>query len=602
MSFHPNDVARRSRAASILLAAAFVLLGSAFYRAQVLHHSEFQMQSEENRLREVPLPAPRGIIYDRNGKVIAENLPGYTVSILAPHADSLRSALQRLREVIALSDDDIETVVKRFNRAPNRPAVILADAKFQEVSVLEEHRTEFPTVIIQSAPKRWYPDSTAVAPFIGYTGEVSEAELGSQRFKGYKAGMRVGKRGLELQYENVLRGHEGYRFVELDARGRVVREAGAARRDSLPESGASLYTNIDLDLQRYTASLFGDTLQGAAVAIDPETGGVLAIHSAPSYDANRFTGGIPKSYWDSLNTDPRRPMYNKAIQGRYAPGSTFKLATAIAGLQDTALHVTLDTRMPVACTGGFTFGNRYWRCWDKRGHGNVNLAQAIEKSCDVYFYQLGLQLQLSRLLAGGVQLKFNERSGIDLPSETRPEFPYAEEYYRKKYGRNYVRASSAINLSIGQGENAQTVINMARFYTALANDGVMVKPTIAKQIPQRDTVYKLPPDELAGIRAALAGVVSERGTAAGARIAGVVIAGKTGTAQSGNFDPVTGKELNHAWFTGYAPADKPRIVVAVMLENVSFHGSVTALLASKMIAYYLKRPTAAVQESITNGG
>jgi penicillin-binding protein 2 len=205
------------------------------------------------------------------------------------------------------------------------------------------------------------------------------------------------------------------------------------------------------------------------------------------------------------------------------------------------------------------------------------------------------------MLAGGVALHFNERSGIDLPSETKSEWPYAEEYYRKKYGRNYVRASSAINLSIGQGENAQTVINMARFYTALANDGVMVKPTIAKQLPAKQRVYELPPEQVAGIRAALAGVVSERGTAAGARIQGVVIAGKTGTAQSGNFDPVSGKELNHAWFTGYAPADKPKIVVAVMLENVSFHGSVTALMASKMIQFYLKRPTE-VQESITNGG
>jgi penicillin-binding protein 2 len=597
MSFHPNDVARRSRAASVLLAGAFVLLGSAFYRAQVLHYTEFVAQSEENRLREVPLPAPRGIIYDRNGKVNAENLPGYTVSILAPHADSLRSALQRLREVITLTDDDIETVVRRYNRAPNRPAVILADAKFQEVSVLEEHRTEFPTVIIQSAPKRWYPDSTVVAPVVGYTGEISEAELAAPRFKeGYKAGMRIGKRGLELQYESVLRGHEGYRFVEVDARGRVVREAGAARADQLPEPGGNLYTNIDLELQRFTASLFGDSLQGGAVAIDPETGGVLAIVSAPSYDANRFTGGIPKSYWDSLNTDPRRPMYNKAVQGRYAPGSTFKLATAIAGLEQGL--VTMDTRMPVPCTGGFSYGRGYWRCWEKRGHGNVNLTQAIEKSCDVFFYQLGMQLRLKGLLAGGVKLKFNEKTGIDLPSETKSEFPYAEDYYRKKYGRNYVAASSAINLSIGQGENAQTVVNMARFYTALANDGVMVKPTIAKQIPVRDTVYKLTPEQVQGIRAALAGVVSERGTAAGARLTGVVMAGKTGTAQSGIFRE--GKELNHAWFTGYAPADKPKIVVAVMLENVLYHGSVTARMASQMIQFYLKRPTA-VQESIVAG-
>jgi penicillin-binding protein 2 len=464
--------------------------------------------------------------------------------------------------------------------------------------VLEEHRTEFPNLIIQSTPKRWYPDGPAVAGFIGYTGEISETELTNPRYKGYKAGMRIGKRGLEQQYEPQLRGREGYRFVEVDARGRVVREQGARDVEN-PVAAPPLYTNIDLDLQRFTATLFGDTLQGAAVALDPQTGGVLALYSAPSYDPNRFTGGIPKAYWDSLNTDPRRPMYNKAVQGRYAPGSTFKLATAIAGLENHV--VDLDSRMDVPCSGGMYFGNRYWRCWDKRGHGSVTLAQAIEKSCDVYFYQLGLKLQLARLVAGGVALKFNEKSGIDLPSETRPEFPDAIEYFRRRYGRNYVAASTAMNMSIGQGENAQTVINMARFYVALANDGITARPTIARLSTARQRIYTLPPDQLKGIRAALAGVVSERGTAAGAAIQGLVIAGKTGTAQSGTFDKLTGKELNHAWFTGFAPAESPRIVVAVMLENVPFHGSVSALIASKMIGHYLKG-NASVTEAVTNGG
>ncbi|AHG90932.1 penicillin-binding protein 2 [Gemmatirosa kalamazoonensis] len=598
MSFHPNDIARRSRGARVLLVASFVLLGSAFYRAQVLHHAEYVMQSEENRLREVPLPAPRGIIYDRNGKVIAENLPGYTVSVLSPSPDSLRETLRRLNAVIPFTDDDIATAVRRFNRAPNRPAVILADANFAQVSVLEEHRTEFPSLIIQSTPKRWYPDGPSVASIIGYTGEISEAELTKPEFSAYKAGMRIGKGGLERQYENVLRGREGYRFVEVDARGRVVREA--PRDDQQPEAAPALYTNIDLDLQKLTQSLFGDTLQGAAVAIDPQTGGVLALVSAPSYDPNRFTGGIPKAYYDSLNTDPRRPLYNKAIQGRYAPGSTFKLATAIAGLEKGL--VNLDTHMDQPCTGGFSFGRGYWRCWDKRGHGNVNLAQAIEKSCDVYFYQLGLKLQLSELVAGGLRLHMNDRTGIDLPSEMRPLFPSdPREYFRKKYGRNFVPASTAINMSIGQGENAQTVINMARFYAALANDGIMPRPTIARLQSPRQRVYNLPPDQLAGIRKALAGVVSERGTAAGAAIQGVAIAGKTGTAQSGQFDPATGKELNHAWFTGFAPADKPRIVVAVMLEKVPFHGSVSARIASQMISFYLKAQ-ATVDEAVTNGG
>jgi len=596
VSLHPNDVIRRSRVARSFLLFAFLLLAGGFYRAQVLRHTEYVAQSEENRLREVPLPADRGVIYDRAGKVIAENLPGYTVSLLAPNADSLRTALRSLAQIITITDGDVETIVKRFNRAPNRPAVILPDAKFQEISVLEEHRTEFPTLIIQSTPKRWYPDGAAVASLVGYTGEISENELATPRYGDYKAGMRVGKRGLEQQYEGYLRGREGYHFVEVDARGRVVRDAGA-HEDERPQGGPALQTNVDLDLQRLMVTLFGDSLQGAAVAMDPQTGGVLALYSAPSYDPNRFTGGIPKSYWDSLNTDPRRPMYNKAVQGRYAPGSTFKLATAIAGLQ--AGLVDFKTRMEVPCTGGFSFGRGYWRCWDKHGHGNVNLAEAIEKSCDVYFYQLGLKLQLARLVAGGVQLRFNERSGIDLPSETRPDFPADVAYLRKKYGRNFVQPSSAINMSIGQGDNAQTVINMARFYAALANDGLLVRPTIARQASTaRQRIYTLPPDQLDKLRAALAGVVSESGTAAGARIEGVTIAGKTGTAQSGTY--LNGKELNHAWFTGFAPADKPRIVVAVMLENVSFHGSVSARLASKIIEAYLKQP-AVVTAAVTQG-
>lgn len=596
MTLHPNDVIRRSRLARSLLLFAFLLLAGGFYRAQVLRHTEYVAQSEENRLREVPLPADRGVIYDRTGKVIAENLPGYTVSLLAPNADSLRTALRSLAQIITITDADVETIVKRFNRAPNRPAVILADAKFQEISVLEEHRTEFPTLIIQSTPKRWYPDGPAVASLVGYTGEISENELATPRYEDYKAGMRVGKRGLEQQYEGYLRGREGYHFVEVDARGRVVRDAGA-HEDEQPQGGPPLQTNIDLDLQKLLVTLFGDSLQGAAIAMDPQTGGVLALYSAPSYDPNRFTGGIPKSYWDSLNTDPRRPMYNKAVQGRYAPGSTFKLATAIAGLE--AGIVDLDTRMEVPCTGGFSFGRGYWRCWDKRGHGNVTLAQAIEKSCDVYFYQLGLKLRLAGLVAGGVRLHFTEKSGIDLPSETRPEFPRDLEYFRKKYGRNFVQPSAAINMSIGQGENAQTVINMARFYAALATDGLLVRPTIARQrTAARERIYALPAEQLAGLRAALAGVVSEKGTAAGARIEGVTIAGKTGTAQSGTF--LNGKELNHAWFTGFAPADNPRIVVAVMLENVPFHGSVSARLASKIIEAYLKQP-AAVTAAVTQG-
>ena len=580
MSFHPNDLARRARVASWALTALFALLLSAFFRTQIVEHSRYTLQSEENRLREVPLPAPRGIIYDRNNRVIAENVPGYSVSLLSPAADSLRASLQRLAAIIPLNAEQIDVTVRRYQRAPNRPAVVLSDASFDVISVLEEHRIDFPGLVIQSAPKRYYPDGATVASFAGYTGEITETELGSARYRSYKAGQQVGKGGLEKQYEDSLRGREGVRFVEVDARGRVVREAGA-RRDLPPEPGRPLHTNIDINLQRFAAGIFGDSLQGGMIAIDPENGGVLALYSAPSYDPNRFIGGISRDLWKELNDDPRHPLYNKVIQGRYPPGSTWKLATAAIALEDGL--VTLDDKMPVPCTGGFQFGNRYFKCWDKKGHGDVTLARAIEVSCDVYFYQLGLKLGLSRLVAGGIQLGSRDRSGIDLPAESRPLFPYkdAADYYDKRYGKRGWSQAAILNLSIGQGENAQTVANMARFYTALATDGTAATPQIVRHAPDRERLFTLTQTQMDGVRAAMAGVVSA-GTARSAAIQGVVLAGKTGTSQNSE-DP----NRDHAWFVGFAPADHPKIVVAVMLE-FGLHGTRAARIASKIVEAYLK--------------
>lgn len=579
MSLHPNDIQRRGRFAGGLVTLSLLLLASGFFRAQVLESARYQLSSEKNRLREVPIPAARGMIYDRHGDVIAENVPGYAVSILAPGADSLRATLERLSAIIELAPGDIESAVRRLRRDPNRPTVVLADASFDQVSVLEEHRTEFPSLIIEATPKRRYPDGPTVSAFVGYTAEINESELNSAEYKNYKSGQQIGRSGLEQQYEKELRGSEGSRYVEVDARGRVVRDAGS-RPDREATAAPSLQTNIDLDLQRFIASYLGDSLVGGVVAIEPRTGAVLAIHSSPAYDPNRFIGGIPSGYYRELTTDPRRPLYNKAMQGRYPPASTFKLATAAIALE--AGLVDFDTRMPVPCTGGYTYGSRYFRCWDKKGHGAVTLSQAIAKSCDSYFYQLGLRMTLSKMLAGGVQLKFRDKSGIDLPNETTPQWPYAVEYFNKRYGAKGWTNAVTLNLSIGQGENTQTILNMARFYTALATDGSAARPEVVKRNPERTRILNLTPAQLAGLRDAMADVVSGRGTAGSAAIQGVVLAGKTGTAQN-----ETGKD--HAWFVGFAPKDDPKIVVAVMLWQGE-HGYAAARIASKVVEHYLKRP------------
>lgn len=584
MSFHPHDVRRRSIAAAILVLAPMILLGAAFFRTQVIEHEQFALQSETNRLRPIPLPAPRGIIYDRHGRVIAESVPGYSVSIIAKNADSLRVTLERLAESIELTPRQIEATLRRYRAMPSRPALVFSDAEFDLVSVLEELRTDFPGLVVQSAPKRYYPDGIAVSGFVGYTAEIDERELSRPEYESYTAGQQVGKDGLERWYESVLHGREGTRFVEVDARNRIVRERGA--RTELPaESPPPLHTHIDLDLQRHVVGLM-DSLQGGLVAMDPHTGGVVALHSAPGFDPNRFIGGVSFQYYDSLNTDPRKPLYNKALKGRYEPASTYKLATAALGMELGL--VGPETRMPVRCSGGISYGGRYWRCWKRDGHGDVDLRGAIAGSCNVYFYQLGRQIGLRRLIAGGVDLHMHERSGIDLPGENRGTMPSTVDYYNERYGpRGWTDGAVSMNLAIGQGENTQTVTNMARFYTALATDGMAATPSVARLAePQRERVLDLTEEQLASLRLAMLDVVSSRGTAGSARVEGIQIAGKTGTAQNPHGP-------SHAWFVGFAPVEDPKLVVAVMIEYGE-SGSAAARVASSVFERYFRAPTAPI--------
>jgi penicillin-binding protein 2 len=585
MSFHPNDVIRRGRAASIIVSGVLVFLLSAFFRAQVIRNQESLLQSEENRLRQIPTAAPRGRILDRNNKPIAENVVGYSVALLAQREDTLRATLDRLRTAIQLTPKQYQDAVRRFHRDPTRPTVIVQDASLDVVSVLEEHHMDFPSLIIQSAPKRIYPNGTAVGALVGYISEISEGELANLASVGYKPGQLIGKRGLEKQYEQELRGREGVQFVEVDAKNRIV-STGRARDAITPQEGPPLYTNIDLDLQEYMHSLFGDSLAAGAIAMNPKTGEVLALYSSPSIDPNRFVGGVPSSYYDSLRNDPRLPEYNKVTQATQPPGSTFKLATSVMALEDSL--ITFDSHMPQSCNGFYYFGNRAWRCWRKEGHGSLNLYNAIAQSCDVYFYQLGQRLTLSRLVAGGITLGFDKRSGIDIPEENKPRFPTSvPDYFNQKYGpRGWTPGSTELNMAIGQGENAQTVVNMARFYSALATDGTEPTPIIKKGAPKLAKRITLAPDQIAQLRKAMMGVVSEGGTAAGAAIKGVKIAGKTGTAQTMRNDK-NGKPLYWAWFAGMAPAEDPQIVVVVMVPNVTFEGATTAGFATKIIAHYL---------------
>lgn len=582
-AFHPHRIDRRLRVARFVVWSVMGVILVAFFRTQILGHGKYEMQSETNRLRPITLPAPRGLIYDRHGEVVAENVPGYTVALLPGPEDSLRATLWRMASLLKLDSAAIARILIRYRRAPYQPALVVADAPFDLVSTLEERRLTIPGLLIQTEPKRYYPDSGAAAHLVGYVGEVTETEMGQKRWAGVRLGGLIGKDGLEREYDDSLRGKDGIRFVEVSALGRMVRE-GDASPGLDPVPGTGLHTTLDLDLQRYIARVFPAGKRGAVVAMNPATGEVLALYSAPGFDPNAFVGGIDPEYWRSLNESESHPLLDRAIQARYPPGSTWKLAIAAMALKRGV--ATLHTRMPIPCRGGLQYGNRFFHCWNAEGHGDLTLAEAIAQSCDVYFYQLGLKLGLTTLLEDANEWGFRGRTDIDLPGEKQQEFPTGPEYYDRLYGPRRWTSAVSLNLAIGQGENAQTLVSMMRMYAMVASDGRSRPPYVVRPATNpSEPTFDLTPPQLAGLRQALIAVVEE-GTARGSRVRNLTIAGKTATAQNPHGP-------SHGWFIGFAPADDPKIVVGAIIEFAR-HGTAVAPLVTRVIAHYLGADTTAV--------
>jgi penicillin-binding protein 2 len=578
--FDSYQLQRRSVGARGILGLAFLILAGAFFRVQVVEHERYQLKAETNRLRPVAITAPRGSILDYKGQLIAENVPGYSVKLISPSIDSLSAVLSRISRVVPLDSGDVRTILARYRQARYQPAVVFGDADFATVSKLEEHRALLPGMVIQSEPKRLYPAGRAVAHLVGYVSEVNEDDLSKNRYAGAELGTIVGKAGLERQYDDTLRGTEGVRYIEVNARGRVVREE-APSATLLPTTGKPIRTTIDIDLQRYIDSIWPAGRRGAMIAMTPD-GQIRALYSSPSYDPNIFVGGIDPQDWRGLNTDSAKPLLNRAIIGRYPPASPFKLAIAAMALRRGL--VDFGTHMPLACRGGMQLGNRYFKCWKKEGHGNLDLTGAVAASCDVYFYQVGLRLGLEPILHDGVLLGFKDKSGIDLPSEQSPIYPATIDYYTERYGpRGWSAPAVTMNLSIGQGENTQTLINMMKFYQSLAGDGLERQPYIVNRPTKAPRSLGLNDAQLLGLRRSLAAVV-ERGTAAGgirAALGTTVldIAGKTGTAQNPH-----GKD--HGWFIGFAPVEHPKLIVGGIMEFAE-HGTVVVPYVARTLARYV---------------
>lgn len=582
-AFTSWEVGRRAFLARVGLALAFLVLAGAFFRAQVLRSDAYRMESETARIRPLALAAPRGRIVDRNGEPIAENLPGYAVRLHATRKDSLRAELARLSAILPDLQIDHDAVVARWEQAPFVPALVVADGDFALVSRLEEHRAALPGLLIQVEPRRSYPGGEALGHLVGYVGEISRADLEAGRFPGARMGEVVGRFGLEIEYDSVLRGAPGVRYIEVTSRGRTVRSPGQDRT-LLPEPGRDLVTTIDLPLQRFVDSMWRNTPYlaqhpGALLAMRPD-GAILAYYSYPTFDPNVWVGGISSAAYAALRDDPDRPLVNRVIYGRYPPASPFKLAVAAMGLKRGL--VTMSTRMPVPCNGGYQFGARRFRCWKAGGHGSLDLNGAIATSCDVYFYQLGQKLGADALISDANAFGFGDLSGIDLELEQRPLFPASVKSYVDRRGRSTWNGGEVLNLSIGQGANSQTLVNMVAFYAALAGDGVKRAPYLVERrpgVPDRD--LGLTDTHLAGLRQAMTDVVM-RGTAGASGGRDLMVAGKTGTGQQ------TGKE-DLAWFLAFAPHDKPEIVVGIIVDE-GLHGSTSAVHAVRVIRRYLLGP------------
>lgn len=565
--------------------AIFVFLLSGFWLLQVRDAEANSELAERNRIKTVPVLAPRGKILDRDGRVIVDNKAAFTLLLsrenLNPeHIDGIAAGLH-------LDADDIRARLKRFQSRPRYvPMLIKQDLSEADIAFVESHRDAdtYPEMELVQNQQRLYPRNGLAAHVIGYVGEVSEQELNSADFFKYSQGDIVGKAGLERQYNDHLVGVDGQRRVVVDSVGREreVLEATEAT------PGNNLQLTLDLDLQA-VAELALEGKKGAVVALDPRTGEVLAMVSRPAFDPNAFASRVSPEYWKQLTSGGDNPMLNRAIQAQFAPGSTFKPIMALAGLE-TGTVTEHDT---FVCPGGATFYGRYFKCWQKKGHGTVDVHRGIVQSCDVFFYNLGNKLGIDQIAEYAEMAGLGKRTGVDLPGEAEGLMPSSKWKLRTQREKWY--AGETISVAIGQGAVTVTPIQLASAIGGIVSEGAWYKPHLVKTAaPLEPRRAELNPENVAAIVSGMYGVVNEGGTGAASRIEGVEFSGKTGSAQrvsnelrkSGKLDK--DEALDNGWFVGFAPRQNPEIVVVALLEGGE-HGNLAAPVARDVVKSYFDK-------------
>ena len=592
----------RLTASQYIVLGMFLVLAYGLWRLQVMQSGYYSLAAERNRIRNVPVLAPRGKILDREGRLIVDNYPSFSALLLRDSSRDLNADADLIAQGLHLNADEVRARIKRFASMPQyEPIFLKEDITPDELQFIEAHRNELPELDMIMAHRRLYPRNGFMAHLIGYVGEVTDDMLNQPQFELYNPGDVVGISGVERQYNTLLMGKNGSRQALVDSHGREVGRLGET--EAIP--GKQLKLTIDLDLQ-IAAEEQLQGKNGAVVAMDPKTGEILALASGPTFDPKDFAVRVSRDEWNKLVTDPEKPLLNKAIQAQLAPGSTFKIIMSVAGWQE---HIAQD--LHVNCTGGAEFYGRRFGCWVKSGHGSVTLEKAIYQSCDVFFYTLANKLGIERIAKYATDLGLGQKTGIDLPNEVSGVMP-SEEWKIRNFKQKWF-AGETISVGIGQGAVAITPVQLLRAFSAISMGGKLVVPHVANpndlppgfvDVAKYTEVKTVPldPEGWTFITDAMSRVLLPEGTAPSAHIPGIEIAGKTGSAQVVSL-ALRAKVKNqdefaqNGWFVGFTPRRNPDIVVCVLFQGGE-HGRLAARLATQVIKAYVEKQRRAPQKMV----
>jgi len=591
---------RRLKLVTLLVTAVFVVLFLRLWLLQIVRGPAYRVQSENNRIHLQDIAPFRGLIFDRHGELLVDNRPSFDLFIIPEDVQNSSQLLASLQLLIGISPEYVGERLRRESfKYPFKPVLIKRSLSVEELAVVETHSFNLAGVMIQVKPQRHYIHREFASHLIGYLGEISESQLNSGQYLDSKPGDLIGRYGVERTWEKHLSGLRGGEQVEVDAAGRKLRVI--SRKPPVP--GQNITLTIDKDLQLLAEKAL-EGKRGAIVAMNPNNGEILAMASAPAFDPNLFIGGIGRSEWVRIISNKEYPLQNRAISGQYPPASVFKIIVALAGLEEGLI----DPQEELFCNGIYTLGNHTYRCWRKQGHGKVALHRALVESCDVYFYKIGKRLGVDKIASYAEMCGLGAPTGFELGSEKEGLIP-TNTWKLKRWGVPW-QAGETISLAIGQSFILATPIQMAQLIAGVFGDGTLYQPKVIKSVGKDGKgVYEFSPkstgritakaENLALIRDALIGVVHEpHGTGSKARVKGVTVAGKTGTAQvialekekaAGKQEDLPPEFMDHAWFVAIAPAEKPMLALAILIENGGHGGSAAAPIAKDLIRAFLKK-------------